>query len=434
MFKATWIKNVKRLLLENDLTVAEAARLLGTSKQYLNTILSDSEPQSTKEQVAESLSLLLHAHPSRLYAPQAAPPEEVPAEPLMLDIPGSAVEQAVLAERYFLSGSYRKAYVLVLRLIEKHSSELLPTALAQVRLLAGKCACLLGEPEAADDYLRQAFRALQKRVAAKPQKNLMLCLECCRYLALSAHLRQDYVKAMKAHRQSLNLALKYHASLGEVEPSWEALGQNMLRTATKQGRLAVIEEVSVEIEQAARQVGSSNVATGAVLAREFARLAVAKALGQTFGELDLPILKGIRDPWVALQYAVMLHEYQGDLAPLLSAIPDEPDNTGLRSLKEWIHYLQDTRGVRPPEPSDQELKTLLSLLGLFLGRVDRVGRAEDELNTWQEALFELKARRELALYLYTLAYGLDKFSLFLGEHNRAVLAALLKRSVDAFVC
>lgn len=434
VFKDTWIKNVKRLLREQDLTVAEAARLLGTSKQYLSTILSDSEPQSTKEQVAESLSLLLHTHPSRLYAPQSVPPDDAENAKLpALDIPSSALEQAVLAERYFLSGNYRRAYTLVAVLIEQHQSELPLTALAQVRLLAGKCACLLGESDTADNYLREALRVLQKRLATKPEKYLMLCLECLRYLALSAHLRQDYVRAMKAHRQSLQLARKYHTELSDVLPSWEALGQNVLRTATKQGRMSTIVEVSMELEQFALQVGSDGVRISAAVTREFALLAVAKATGQGIEGHCLPNIPEIRDPYVALQYAAMLYECQGDLTLLLAALPDGSENTGLKSVKSWVSYFLDSHVVRPAKPSDQELKTAVALLGFFLNQAGKVDKEGDELSIWQEALFELKNAKELPLYIYTLACGLDKFASDLGEHNCAVLRALLKKCVDAFV-
>jgi AraC-like DNA-binding protein len=69
LYRDIWRHNVKQLLAENNLSIAEAARLVGTSKQYLSSILAETEPSSMRELVADRLSLLLHATPARLYTP-----------------------------------------------------------------------------------------------------------------------------------------------------------------------------------------------------------------------------------------------------------------------------------------------------------------------------------------------------------------------------
>ncbi|MBT9135849.1 MAG: hypothetical protein DDT34_00914 [Firmicutes bacterium] len=434
LFKATWVGNVRALLAENNMTVAEAARLLGTSKQYLTAILGDSEPQSTKEQVIEGLSLLLHAHPSRLYSPRPAVDESEPlggytGRPLP-DMPTRAVEQVVLAERHFLGGDYRGSLAVLTHLLALHGDDLQPMALAQAKLLAGKSACLLGQADLAQEFLRFAQRTLQKRVAARPQKYLLLCLECYRYLAIAAHLEQDYDQAMKMHRRAIFLAVKYRACQEDMDIKWETLGHNMLRTATKQGSLAKLVAAAHEVEFLAAQVSNSALAERAELTREFARFAVARAEGRAGAEIYLPMPIAVRDPVVILQCGLARWAKDEDLRTFLEALSSESENEDLHLVLYWLRCLATRTVSKTLPPVTATFKPLRHLLKICLAKSEE---REEALFAWQETLLELKASREIPLYFFIFVVGLDKFADDLKEHNKKVLAAVLARALASYI-
>jgi len=435
VFKKLWAENVRTLLADNNITVAEAARLLGTSKQYLTTILGDSQPQSTKEQVVESLSLLLHAHPGRLYSPlPAALGEQVTESPTvdwqLRDMPSSAAEQAVLAERHFLGGDYRGSLAFVTHLLSAHGHSLMPIATAQAQLLAGKSACLLGQASTAREHLKAAQRVFQKRVRAQPQKYLPLCLECYRYGALAAHLEKDYAQAMKLQRQALQLLAKYQGEDNNHGMKWEALGQNMLRTAVKQGKLQGIVEVAEELLVLALRLGSLGLAERAIFARQFALHAVARAQGNAGSEDILPQPRVLKDPLILLHYGIVLWDRGDDLMSWVDTWSVDVSSEDSSLAHEWLGCLAGTGKAIPPFREAAALKPWGLIIGAFSALA---GRTEQAFHLWQEALFELKASRDIPLYLLTLAMGIDKFSAHLTAHNRQVLQAALDKALLQFL-
>jgi len=434
VFKKVWAENVRTLLADNDITVAEAARLLGTSKQYLTTILGESLPQSTKEQVVESLSLLLHAHPGRLYSPLPLVPEEqlttAPAVNWqLLDMPVSAAEQAVLAERHFLGGDYRGSLAFVRHLLAAHGESLLPIATAQAQLLAGKSACLLGQSALAREYLKLAQRVFQKRVSAQPQKYLPLCLECYRYGALAAHMERDYALAMKLQRQALQLLVKHRGEDDNLGMKWETLGQNILRTVVKQGRLSGIVAVADELEALAGRLDSPALSERAVFTRQFALYAVARAQGIPGQQAMMPPPQLVRDAYIFLHYGLVLWDRGGDLRLFTDSLPVDTGSEELALVHEWLSNLAETGETKLRFSSTNTLKPW----GLLIGACTALeSDALQAFHMWQEALFDLKANRDIPLYLYSLAMGLDKFSAHITAHNRQVLQAVLDKVLSQF--
>lgn len=435
MFKKLWAENVRTLLADNNITVAEAARMLGTSKQYLTTILGDSQPQSTKEQVVESLSLLLHAHPGRLYSPLPAVLEEQITESptvnwQLMDMPSSAAEQAVLAERHFLGGDYRGSLAFVKHLLSAHGNSLMPIATAQAQLLAGKSACLLGQASTAREHLKVAQRVFQKRVSAQPQKYLPLCLECYRYGALAAHLEKDYALAMKLQRQALHLLAKHQGEEDNHGMKWETLGQNMLRTAVKQGKLQGIVEVAEELLVLADRLGSLGLAERAAFTRQFVLHAVARAQGNAGSEAMLSQPRVVRDALILLHYGLVLWDRGEDLRLLLDTWPVDVSSEDLSLAHEWLSILAENSKTTPPFAEAAALKPWGLIISAFAALE---GSTEQAFHLWQEALFELKASRDMPLYLLTLAMGIDKFSAHLTVHNRQVLQAALDKALLQFL-
>jgi len=437
VFKKVWAENVRTLLADNNVTVAEAARLLGTSKQYLTTILGDSQPQSTKEQVVESLSLLLHAHPGRLYSPLPAVLEEQITETptvnwQLMDMPSSAAEQAVLAERHFLGGDYRGSLAFVKHLLSVHGPSLLPIATAQAQLLAGKAACLLGQAATAREHLKLAQRVFQKRVSAQPEKYLLLCLECYRYGALAAHLERDYALAMKLQRQALQLLARHHSAEDSLGMKWETLGQNMLRTAVKQGKLQGIVEVAEELLVLAERLGSLGLAERAAFARQFAFHAVARARaqGNAGSEVVVPQPRVLRDPLTLLHYGLVLWDRGDDLMSWVDTWSVDVSSEDLGLTHEWLSGLAVAGTATSPFREAAALKPWGLIMGAFTALA---GRTEQAFHLWQEALFELKASRDMPVYLLTLALGIDKFSTHLTAHNRQVLQAVLDKALLQFL-
>jgi hypothetical protein len=434
LYRDTWRHNVKQLLAENNLSIAEAARLVGTSKQYLSAILAETEPSSMRELVADRLSLLLHATPARLYTPSEEPsasrrmPTEsswhTPEESL------APVEQAVLAERHFLAREYGASFRLAKALLLQHGDELAPAAVAHTELLAGKSACLLGHSTDANAHLRRALAFWQKRLTAQPAKYLSHCLDTYRYLALAAHVDEDYARALELQLRAIALYERFPQAASELTGKWEALALNSMRTATR----ISLRTVS---DTADRLLAFSTVAKLQALTMrfsydlEFCRYAIGRATGDASAPCYEPP-STMRDAALYLGYGLTLWE-RGEsdaLRALADSLSAESDSQEQQFVRSWL-----TQMAAPLESRARSNDSPTALFAGLTALLDAccasaAGDNYRALHAWQSALRELLSARDYPLYFLAFAGGLKHFTL--ADSYRHDLQAVLALRVRAY--
>ena len=240
VYKGIWSENVKSLLEHYGLSISQAAAMLGTSRQYLASILSESEPQSTKEKLAEQLCFLLHTSPGELYSVTADRDRLLSrkAEHQGFSPPdASPVETAILVERNFLAGNYEKSWLVAEHLLTVHRDSLLPAAHAQAPLLSGKSASLAGRSKEAIVRLKQALQFYRKRLTAQPGKYFPLCIDCYRYLGLTYYMDGEYSQSVRWLSTACRLAVKYPEIAKATSARLDEVSMNLLRAGSKQGSM-----------------------------------------------------------------------------------------------------------------------------------------------------------------------------------------------------
>jgi len=447
VYREIWAENIRALLAEHDLSIAEAARLVGTSKQYLSAILAETEPPSMREQIIDRLSLLLHANPARLYTPLVA------SRPSLSNVRASSApesersltpaEQAILAERNFLACEYQTSYFWAKCLLDRHSVELSPRAIAQAELLAGKCACLLGQSADASVHLRRALAFWRKRINAQPAKYLSVCLDTYRYLALSAHLAGDYPRVLELNEKALGLYSRFPDAAYDLKTKWENIALNMSRAAARVSLQAVGATADfLRAFCAAARLPALAERTEYELV--FCRYALSRVgvVGDTHGQASTLVLahaeelcvppQHTRDPLVGLGYGLALWE-RGDVDALAayaaSWAVDQP-NIDQGFVGAWL------ANMTAPAASHVPLLEVASGVSAGLAALLRACQASLEgddlltLHVWQNALYELRAVREYPLYFLAYAGGLKRFQL--PPSYREEMQASLKRSAGAY--
>jgi len=440
LYKQVWIRNVKKLLAQNNLSISEAARLIGTSKQYLSAILNESEPQSVKEQVLEKLSWLLHSDPSKLYTPEI--PQEgvdntVSQATFHAEDAASAPEMAILAERHFLSQDYVGCLSVVGKLLNEYSWELSPAATAQALLLAGKCCCLQGKSADARLFLRDALSLFQKRLSAQPTKYLPLCMDAYRYLALAEYADEQYVEAVKSYQRIFVLARRYPELSSELLGKVESAGNGLLRAAVKQGRLSIVKTVADEIEAFAEEYSMEGMVSRAAVERAFCIYVVTPNHG-----LRLPdSAECFHEPLAALQYGLLLWEsgqyYELSVhAERLQTIAESELVfvarwlQGLLALSDYsATNLAELSALLQPEWPSVYRSIILVMRAL---RLSLNGDNFSAAYLWQEALFTLKQNKEFAFYLFILRWHLRTIDQSINNDERGVLLSVLTKAVDEF--
>ena len=258
MYKRLWTENVKTLLDQRGLTVAEAAEVLGTSRQYLSSILAEGEPQSAKEAIVENVNWLLHTDPAQLYALGHSGQSAVALqrEPRDISLPDlSPVETAILAEQSFRGGHYRRAHRIAESLLELSMDKLVPAAVAQAELLSGKSACLSGDVSKAVPRLKSALGFYRKRLSVQPDRFFSLCIDSYRYLGLAFYLLGDYRLAIRQLVAACRLAEKYPHLAVEVVTRLEEVATNLLRAASRQGKRSTLTAVAAVVSSMTAKCG-----------------------------------------------------------------------------------------------------------------------------------------------------------------------------------
>ena len=455
MFKELWSRNVRDLLKASGLSTAEAARLVGTSKQYLSTILSDTEPTSTREAVMERLCFLLHTTPSHLFSPQTRDYRDASlAELKEEEAELSPVELAILAERHFLAGEYSKAYVQCCGLLLRHEKELGTSAKAQALLLAGKSGCLAGVTEHSKSLLKEALQLFQKRLATHPDKYIPLCMDCYRYMGLAYYSAGDYREAARWLARVFDLASRYPHIASNLEGKIEEAASNWLRSTIKQGDLngflqaaAVTKTTADEcsFEELRRLVRVEEVLCFYPLAIVHEDLdTLLCGYSEEVSRLGLEDFGG--DALQLVNYILLLRAAArlGELTTIPeNAIGSGPDNVALRTVLESL-VLIEQGPVRPLQAAQAltklqivhnpdapvALQALNQIVqGLYLESMQLLPESHA---MWQTSLGLLRSNKELPLYIYCLDWYLKATALQLPPEERAITTALLTRTVASF--
>jgi len=432
LYQAIWRENIRRLLAESKLSVAEAARLVGTSKQYLSAILAETEPTSMRERIIERLSLLLHANPDRLFTPPGTPLGTnrtfPPAEPEE-DTPLTPVEQAVLAERNFLAHQYNISYALVIALLKRHHDELAPAAVAQAELLAGKSACLYGNYVAAEFHLARALSFWRKRMTAQPTKYLSPCLDTYRYLALAAHLAGDQKRALQLQMKALALYSKFPFMVHDLSARWEAIALSALRTATRIS-LGVLRKTADELLVFCDLAELTAFGARVRYEASFYQYAIGRATVPVGIPCEPP--SPASDLWLAVCYGMALWESQekAKLSTFAQDVALDTPSPDQRFVQTWLTRMADPHGNHVQfEAEDSPVSRALT----SLARACQAAAQNDAhlaLHAWQNALFELLRAREYPLYFLAYAGGLRQFPL--TDDYRETLQADLARRVNVY--
>lgn len=450
MYKQVWNDNVRRLLAENKLSLSEAARLIGTSKQYLSSILAETEPQSTKEDIMHRLCILLHTNPGRLYALHDL------GTPLGTQLESQAIvhaqqattaaELAILAERHFLAQDYMGCHAVVRKLLNEYSFELSPAATAQALLLAGKCCCLQGQAVQARTLLKEALVLFQKRLTAQPDKYLTLCMDTYRYLGLAEYSDEQYSQAIKAYHRVFALAERYPELAMELAGRVDNAGTGMLRCALKIGRVSCLESVVKDISKMAASLELSRLQCRAQLEKAFCTYLIGKIQEPEgpnptldFGDCEAYY----NDPFTALQYGLMLwdsgrsHELEGFFAQVELASEDELAFVGtwLSSLLSLNDYTETAaRLSRLEKMLDVHWAALYKgiLVALKAAWLNLAGEKVESFFLWQEALYILRSNRETPYYLYCLNWFIRISGPSLVVEDRRVLSSTLERAMRSF--
>ncbi|MBT9154519.1 MAG: hypothetical protein DDT39_01197 [Firmicutes bacterium] len=434
MYRDIWQSNVKRLLADNKLSIAEAARLVGTSKQYLSAILAETEPTSMRERILDSLSLLLHATPARLYTPETNAAlgvgEALAQVTTEVDAGLSPAEQAVLAERHFLAHEYGASYSLTTRLLKRHGGELTPAAVAQAELLAGKSACLFGSWEAAEPHLLRALAFWRKRLTAQPAKCLPSCLDTYRYLALAAHLAGDYPRALQLQTKALRLYKKYPLEASDLSAKWEAIALSALRTAARLS-LSNLSKTVDELLAFCALAKLRELALRVQYELDFCQYALSRATMRMATPCEPPSPRG--DLSVVVRHGLALWEREETvrLAALAQDAALDPLNPDQRFVQAWLAKMAAPQECHMQlEAEDSSVSRGLTSLALACQAATQ-GDAHGALHAWQNALYEFLLAREYPMYFLAYAGGLKQLSLA-GDYREALQADLARR-VRVFV-
>ena len=425
MYKRIWSENVKSLLEKRGLTMAQAADILGTSRQYLSAILAEGEPQSAKESIIENLHWLLHTDPGKLYSLPGLPGEldSFQAQPRNMSLPDlSPVETAILAEQSFRGGHYRRAHGIAEMLLELYEAELVPAAVAQAELLSGKSACLAGNVSNGIPRLTSALSFYRKRLSAQPEKFFSLCIDSSRYLGLALYLQGDYPQSIKRLTTACHLAARYPALAEELSARLEEVATNLLRAATRQGRLAELAEAAAVVMDMADKCGFVALRHYVTL-----ELTLAQYPGKIVAEADFPADILQRDDVLTLfrkssygfeslqgyTFALILYLMKDSegLSAVAQAVQGETrwSQSGAQSLVAMFLALL---GGALPNPA--VASATVSEPSVF-SALQQAGQAQSlgcsgsgrlAMILWQEALGTLRDEREFPLYILTLYWYL----------------------------
>ena len=424
MYKQIWSENVKALLDSRGLTIAEAAEIIGTSRQYLSAILAEGEPQSAKEAIVDNLNWLLHANPGRFYQ---MPPRSDDYLCGRFESDEAAVfhlspaETAILAEQNFRGGHYPRAHAVAEALLRISHGELVPAALAQAELLSGKSACLSGNPAVALPRLKSALSFYRKRLSAQPEKYFSLCLDSYRYLGLAYFLQSNYTKASNQLVAACRLAKQYPHLAVDVIPRLEEVVANLLRSASRQGSMS-------EVAQSASVVAAMAAACGLTGITHYVTLELALAqCPPLIVAGEAPYVDSILHSRIPALFRLSFAGYEslqgytyllilfltGDrdgLESVFRTLSEEtPTNQGAAAIAEMFLVLLQGRKPRlvPPASGVSEPKVFAALQRA--GEAARLTGPETnrlQRHLWQEALGILREEREIPLYILTLHWCL----------------------------
>lgn len=420
MYKQVWNDNVRRLLAENKLSLSEAAKLIGTSKQYLSSILAEAEPQSTKEEIMHRLCILLHTNPGRLYAPQEldlSSTVHLESQAIVhAQQAASAADLAILAERHFLAQDYVGCHEVVRKLLNEYAFELSPAATAQALLLAGKCCCLQGQAVEARAFLKEALNLFQKRLTAQPDKYLTLCMDTYRYLGLAEYSDEKYHQAIKAYLRIFALAERYPELATELVGKVDNAGSGMLRCAVKLGKVSCLDSVVTDINKMATRFELGRLQCRAHLEKAFCTYLINRVSGLSnpnsalgFGNCNAYFT----DPFTALQYGLML--WDSGRAYELAKFSEQVEITSERELAYvgvWLSSLLSLTDYTETAARLNRLEQMLDVhwaalykgiyFALKAAWLDLTGDKVESFYVWQDALYILRSNRETPYYLYCL--------------------------------
>lgn len=450
MYKQVMVGNVRRLLEEKGFSISEAARLIGTSKQYLSSILAESEPQSTKEQIMDKLCLLLHTNPARLYEPPlAATLLPIAADNQIMpqaEEPATAADLAILAERHFLAQDYAGCHVVVRRLLNEHAFSLSPPASAQALLLAGKCCCLQGLTSDARRLLREALSLFQKRLTSQPAKYLPLCMDTFRYLGLTEYADQQYDVAIRYYQRLFSLAERFPELSIDLSAKVENAGVSMLRSAIKFGNLSVLHKVKDDIERIALAFNLAGLHSRVHIEVLFCTHVVERARGGSVqGSIyaDDELNSYYTEPFAALAYGLLLWD-SGDSLGLLafSSHLQAAEEQELAFVGLWLSSLLSLNDHLEMADRLYRLEKMLqsswpSLYGALLVALKAVtvqltGYTALAVYLWQDALYVLDTNNEIPFYIYILTWFISASGPFLATEECEVLHGLLCKTLASF--
>jgi tetratricopeptide (TPR) repeat protein/DNA-binding Xre family transcriptional regulator len=462
VFKEVWADNVRHLLRERGLTVAEAARAVGTSKQYLSAILAE-EASSTRETVMERLCMLLHTTPADLFTPVPFGGKDETDTASLGDVDSvSPVELAIRAERHLLAGEYLRAYSEASALLLRHESELAPGARAQVLLLAGRAGCLAGVQREPLTMLREALTLFQKRLSSQPEKYLPLSMDCYRYMGLACYSLGEYGQASRYFSRVCALAERYPELAVDLEAKIESAVSQWLRSAMRQGKLQGFFHAYESARSMANRFSFNAILRMIEVERLFCLYPLALVWGKERRVLDEfhgRECEGLMAQWSsgplsavdvqqAIQYALLLHlsDHEEALSHLQQLLQRSMASRGLVSAVmegllvlsrgDEANYNRSLGRLRQSSFSDEERNAPALvhaashiLQGLLCERLNLLVSAH---LAWQSALGTLRSSRDLPTYVLGLQWYLQTTAQHLDEAESAISRELLQRTLSFF--
>lgn len=251
-----WINNVREIMRKAQLSLSEAADVLGTSKQYLSQLLDPVRPLSTRERIMHDLVFLLQTTQSDLFDPNKLKPP-LPAIPSMTRKSETSALPANGQEllRQIKAMDEIRDYGELAALCEQAGcgviNELSPGEHADLNYYWGKALINRQRSESGEERIRSALRLFQQRQTHQPETYVPRIIGCYRHLALAAYFSQRFDMSIK-HNRMIMSKWQDHPKFVDKNEVLDA-ATNMLRAAKRGGLYRQVPGLEVEICEFSRR-------------------------------------------------------------------------------------------------------------------------------------------------------------------------------------
>jgi transcriptional regulator with XRE-family HTH domain len=205
-------QNLRRLIKQNGLKISDVAKSVGTSRQYLASILNSSR-QSKKEQIIDRLCLLLDVSTPRLYIQTRREPGELvpPAEEVPLGMP---VTRGLIDKDFrhhfadlLQRGQHQQILVDSDYVFRERARSLTQRELAEIGLTRGKAFIHMYRPNEGIQAIRECLKLFQQRQTLQPEVFMPYIIDCFYWLARASYMVGDPAAALRFYTKLIDKVL-----------------------------------------------------------------------------------------------------------------------------------------------------------------------------------------------------------------------------------